>query len=90
MILPTTRRAPSPYLSQTSEEVPAPAAPVQGKQQRPPRVDQVANLTAEVQGLQAHMDVRFDGINGRMDGFDGRFNRIDETLAAILSRLGHQ
>ena len=70
------------------EEAPAPVEPVQGEQQGPP--NQVAQLAAEVQGLRAHMDERFDGKNGRMDGFDGRFNRIDETLAAILSRLGNQ
>lgn len=53
-------------------EAPAPAAPVQGEQQGPP--NQVAQLAADVQGLRVHMDERF--------------NRIDETLAAILARLG--
>ena len=67
---------------------PALAEPVQGEQQGSP--NQVTQLAAEVQGLRAHMDERFDGMNGRMDGFDERFNRIDETLAAILSRLGNQ
>ena len=70
------------------EDLPAPAAQVQGEQQGPP--NQVAQLAVEVQGLRAHMDERFDGINRRMDGFDGRFTRIDETLVAILSRLGNQ
>ena len=65
------------------EDAPVQAAPIQGEHQGPPRVDPVATLTAEVQGLRAHMDEHFDGINGR-------FYRIDETLVAILSRLGHQ
>ena len=70
------------------EEAPALVAPVQGEQQGAP--NQVDQLAAEVQGLRAHMDERFDGIKGKMDGFDGRFNRIDKTLAANLSRLGNQ